>query len=80
MRTLTDIRTEIEEVSDRRKALLERLSHGHDPDLVAEHKELEARLGALWDEQRIVRAHLRFGDRDDIIRRARAEERLDRAA
>ena len=34
----------------------------------------------LWEEQRTVRATLRFGDRDVIIQRARQEERLSRAA
>ena len=35
---------------------------------------------ALWAEQRAVRARIRFGERDEIVRRARAEERLERAA
>jgi hypothetical protein len=31
-------------------------------------------------EHRLARARARFGDRDEIIRRARLEERIDRAA
>jgi hypothetical protein len=34
----------------------------------------------LWDEERTLKAALRFGDRDHIVARARVEERLERAA
>jgi hypothetical protein len=37
-------------------------------------------LEALWAEHRQTRAALRFGDRDHIVARARAEERLERTA
>ena len=57
-----------------------RLSEAHDPALAAEHKELDERIAQLWEEHRVERARLRFGERDEIIHRARAEERLDRAA
>jgi hypothetical protein len=80
MRTITDIRAEIERASEDRAALLHRLSAGHDVVLAAELRELDARIADLWDEQRAARAHARFGNRDDIIRRARLEERIDRAA
>ena len=43
-------------------------------------KEIDARLDGLWDEHRAVKARLRFGDREKIIKRARTEERLLRAA
>ena len=80
MRTLTDIRAEIEHLSGERAGLLHELAHGHDPALVAEHKQLEARIAELWEEHRFARAHVRFGERDAIIQRARHEERLERAA
>ena len=48
--------------------------------LAIEHKEVEERIADLWDEHRLARAELRWGNRDVIIKRARAEERLDRAA
>ena len=80
MRTITDIRAEIERASEDRAALMHRLSAGHDVVLAAELRELDARIADLWDEQRAARAHARFGNRDDIIRRARLEERIDRAA
>ena len=34
----------------------------------------------LWAMIRAERARIRFGERDEIVRRARAEERLERAA
>ena len=80
MRTLDDIRTEIERLTEERSELLHKLSEGHDTLLAIEHKEIEERIAALWDEHRMARAELRWGDRSVIIKRARAEERLDRAA
>jgi hypothetical protein len=80
MRTLDEIRTEIEGLTERRAELLHALARGHDVVLAAEHQELERRIAALWDEQRAARAQRRWGDRDEIIKRARAEERLERAA
>jgi hypothetical protein len=78
--TLDDIRSEIERLTKRRAELFHALSEGHDPALAAEHAELEGRIAGLWDAHRAARAQLRFGDRDGIIRRARQEERLERAA
>jgi hypothetical protein len=80
MRTLDDIRIEIEQLTERRSDLFHELSSGHDPVLAAEHRRLEERIAELWDEHRAARAQRRWGDRDRIIRRARAEERLERAA
>jgi hypothetical protein len=78
--TLTEIRDEIERASEERVGLLHRLSAGHDVVLAAELRELDARIAALWEQHRQARAQARFGDRDEIIRRARLEERIDRAA
>jgi hypothetical protein len=80
MRTLTEIREEIDEVSERRLRVMRELSQGFDPELAAEHQRLEEQVAQLWEEQRNARAMLRFGDRDVIIQRARQEERLSRAA
>ena len=80
MRSLNDIKQEIERLSDRRAEVLHSLSEGHDTQLAAEHKRLDEQLAELWEEQRLVRASIRFGDRDLIIQRARHEERLSRAA
>jgi hypothetical protein len=80
VRTLTEIRSETERASEERAALLHRLSEGHDVVLAAELRELDARIADLWEEHRQARAQARFGDREEIIRRARLEERIDRAA
>ena len=80
MRTLTEIKKEIDILSDRRIEVMRALSQGFDATLKAEHQELEEQIAQLWEEQRNVRAKLRFGDRDVIIQRARQEERLSRAA
>ena len=77
---MQDIHAEIERLSDVRAGLWRRLSDHYDAEAAAELKELDARLAALWDEQRALRARVRFGDRERIIARARAEERLERAA
>ena len=81
MRNLNDIRTEIEDATARRTELWHILSEeGHKPEVAAELEELNARIDDLWVEHRQTRATLVHGDRDRIIQRARAEERLNRAA
>jgi len=80
MTTLTDIKQEIERLTDRRAEVFHLLSEGHDTTLATEHKELEERIARLWDDHRTARATIRFGDRDGIIQRARQDERLSRAA
>ncbi len=80
MRTLDEIRAEIDRATERRGELWHSLSQGHDAALAAELHELEERIATLWDEHRTLRAYARFGDRDEIIKRARHEERLARAA
>jgi hypothetical protein len=80
MRTLEEIRSEIEQLTQERSELLHKLAEGHDTLLAIEHNEIEERIADLWEEHRMARAELRWGDRSVIIKRARAEERLDRAA
>ena len=80
MRTLESIHREIDELSERRVELWHELSEGHDAALKAQVKQVEEQLEALWDEHRQLRAQLRWGDRQKIIARARAEERLERHA
>lgn len=79
-KTLPQIKAEIERATERRAELWHVLSQGHNSEIAAEVKELEENIQRLWDEERLLRAHLRFGDRDEIIKRARHEERLARAA
>jgi hypothetical protein len=80
MRPINDIRAEIERASERRAELSSALSRGRDDALAAELRAVQARLEDLWEEQRAARAEARFGPRESIRRRARTEERLERAA
>jgi hypothetical protein len=80
MDIIASIRAEIGEISERRAELWYRLSEGRNPDLVAQIKALDSRLDALWDRHRAERSRIRFGEREQIVKRARAEERLERAA
>jgi hypothetical protein len=80
MSSIPRIHVEIDALSERRTELWNRLSDGLDPEIVAEIREVEAQLDELWAAHRAERARLRFGEREDIVRRARAEERLERAA
>jgi hypothetical protein len=75
-----ELHEEIDALSERRVALWNSLSQGRDPAVVDEIKALDVRLQELWEQNRAERARLRFGEREDIVRRARAEERLERAA
>jgi hypothetical protein len=80
MTTIASIHEEIDLLSERRAELWHRLSDGRDPQLVEEIKALDEQLESLWNEHRAIRARIRFGERDQIVKRARAEERLERAA
>ncbi|MFL5921588.1 MAG: hypothetical protein ACJ76O_12250 [Gaiellaceae bacterium] len=80
MKTLEEIHAELDTASERRSELWQLLSKGHDSELSQELHELEERIASLWDEHRALRAQQRFGNRDEIIKRARHEERLARAA
>ena len=80
MNTLQHIHAELETATERRGELWHLLSEGHNQALAEELHELEPRIAALWDEHRTLKARERFGDRDEIIKRARHEERLARAA
>jgi hypothetical protein len=78
--SIDQIHVQIDELSERRGELRNRLSEGLNPEVVQEIKDLDARLEELWAAHRAERARLRFGEREEIVRRARAEERLERAA
>jgi hypothetical protein len=80
MRTLESIHDEIERLSEDRTELWHRLAAEHDPEVRTEIRALDEKLDTLWDEHRILRARLRWGDREKIVARARVEERLERAA
>ena len=78
--TPNQLHTEIEQLSEERQELWQLLSEGLDMSVQSQIKELDARLQELWQTLRTEKARLRFGEREEIVRRARAEERLERAA
>lgn len=78
--TINEIHAEIERLSEVRSELWHTLARGRDQTVVDEIKQLDVRLQSLWDLHRAERARIRFGERENIVRRARAEDRLDRAA
>ena len=78
--TLEQIHQEIDSASERRAELYRLLSQGHDPETASELRALDSRLEQLWGQHRALRAKLRFGDPEQIVKRARLEERLERAA
>jgi len=78
MRTLNDIRRELDEAIERRALIWEALSDSHDASRSAEATQLTKKIDALWDEARAAKAYLRFGSPDLILARARAEDRLER--
>ena len=80
MRTLDEIRIEIERATERRAELLHVLAEGHDVVVAAEHAEVEEQIARLWDEHRAAKVQSRFGHPDVIINPARLAERLERAA
>ena len=80
MRRIIEIDADIERLSEQRTELWHVLSYGRNDAVVQEIKEIDERLKSLWDEHRAERARIRFGEREEIVRRARAEERLERAA
>ena len=80
MKTIANIHAEIEGLSEQRTELWNLLSQGRNESVREEIKQIDERLQRLWDEHRAERARIRFGERDEIVRRARAEERLERAA
>jgi hypothetical protein len=80
MRTIEQIHADIERENEQRHELWHILSEAYDPAVAADLKALDGRLEALWAEHRQTRATMRWGDRDHIVARARAEERLERTA
>jgi hypothetical protein len=78
MRTMREIREELERAVERRAELWHELGEGVDPAKSAEAAELSQKIDELWAEARALRALSTFGPTDAIRARARAEERLER--
>ncbi len=78
MRTPSEIRTELARITEERAELWGDLSEYHDPGKSDRAGELSELIEDLWTELRRAQAYARFGPADEIIAKARAEDRLDR--
>ena len=78
MRSVDEIRTDLDEATEQRSELWEELGHGLDPAKSAEAARLSSLIEDLWTELRAVQAQQRWGPTELIRRRAMAEERLER--
>jgi hypothetical protein len=76
MRQLAEIKDEIDRLADRRARMLQQLAEMPDEGIAHERRRIDARMAALWDEQRATRATIRFGTRSSIVKRARRAERI----
>jgi hypothetical protein len=78
MRSVQEIRADLDRAAERRSELWEELGHGLDRDKSVEAAKLSSLIEDLWAELRAVQAQQRWGSSDLIRRRAMAEERLER--
>lgn len=78
MRNPLNIRDELDRATEDRAELWNDLSEQYDAAKSARAAELSRLIEELWTELRRAEAHARFGPADEIIARARAEDRLDR--
>jgi hypothetical protein len=77
---IAEIRLRIERESERRLELWRMLAEGPDSEVRRELRRVENEIERLWQAQRQIRAEIRFGQREHILKRARTEERIERAA
>ncbi len=64
MRTIREIHEEIERLSEERVELWHQLSTEYDPQIREQIRGIDTALDGLWDEQRALRARVRFGASD----------------
>lgn len=76
-RRLALVQLALDRAMERRRALWEKQNEQHDPQTALELKSLDGRIGRLWAEARATKACIRDGPRSRIIRRVRAEARLE---
>ena len=79
MRTLEDIKQQLDAATERRSELWQELAAaGADEERSREIARLNERIEALWQEHRLARNRAQFGEQELIRARARAEDRLER--
>jgi hypothetical protein len=78
VRTIQEIKAELDGAVEQRGELWHELGEGRDEAKSAEAARLSKQIEELWAEARAAQARRRFGDPELIQARARAEERLER--
>jgi len=78
VRSLPEIKEELDVATRRRVELWEQLGHGANSDAKHELEQLNAHIAELWDEFRTVRVRERFGSPEPILQRAERDKRLER--
>jgi hypothetical protein len=78
VRTLTEIKNELDAAAERRAELWNLLGRGGAGSVSLELARLNTRIAELWDEYRTVRVRERFGAPEPILRRADRDKRLQR--
>ncbi len=77
VRRLALVQLELDRAMEQRRRLWERQNEAHDPRTSSLLKALDKRINRLWAEARATKACIRDGPRSRIIRRVRAEARLE---
>lgn len=75
MRTVEEIRLELDRATKRRSELWSQL--GRSREGAAELARLNQRIPELWEELRIARTRMRYGAPEPILRRAARERRIE---
>ena len=78
MRSISEIRDELDRASERRAELWAVLARGREEATASELASLNARIAELWDELRTTQVRERFGSPEPIIQRAERDRRLER--
>jgi hypothetical protein len=77
MTSPADIRRQLAELTDRRTAVWKELSVAHDAAKAEECRRLSDAIDGLWLELRDSRLAVRFGPRELLIAKGRADARLE---
>jgi hypothetical protein len=78
VRSISEIRDELDRASERRAELWAELAREHAEASASELASLNARIAELWDELRTTQVRERFGSPEPILQRAERDRRLER--
>jgi hypothetical protein len=78
VRSISEIRDELDRASGRRAELWASLARQHAEDSASELASLNARIAELWEELRTTQVRERFGSPEPILQRAERDRRLER--